>query len=255
MATTLAQLLAVEKGIRQDDHDATTELYKGLQRTGAFSGETRKYRVLTVDSTGKPAGIAQPDKQVNITANTKDYLDLFRECRARTIDVILTKDLANRGASADLVVDGVTLATGMPSVTLLSLEKTADDIVAFIKALPTLDPTEKWTYDENVGCYRSEPAKTLSTSKETVPLILWQPDDPATSKHGPVTDKVQKDVPVGEWTVTKFSSAIPAGRKQVLLARAAKFREAVKYAREKANYAPVTDAHAGKTIFDWLFAE
>ena len=229
--------------------------YKGLQRTAAFNGETRKYRVLAVDSTGKPAGVAQPDKQVNITANTKDYLDLFRECRARTIDVTLVKDLSNRDATASLKVDGVTLAEALPAVTLLSLEKTADDIVAFIKAIPVLEPSEKWTYDVNAGVHRSEPSETLSTSKETVPLILWQPDDPATSKHGPVTDKVIKDVPVGKWTVTKFSSAMPADRKRQILQRATRFREAVKMAREEANRAPVTDAAAGKAIFDWLLAE
>jgi len=248
--TTLAQLLAIEKGIRQHDNAVSSELYKSLQRGTAFQGETRAYRPLTED------GIQQPDARTRITADAADCLAQFRAVRERMIDITLTKDLSNRDATADLTVGGAVIATGVPAVTLLALEKTADDIVAFIQALPVLDATEKWIYDANAGCYRSEePSRTLRTSKETVPLILWAPDDPSTSKHPAQTDKVVKDVPVGEWTITKFSSALPADRKRQLLARAVTFREAVKLAREEANRAQVTDATAGKALFDWLLAE
>ena len=256
MSTSLAQLLAIEKGIRQTDNTVSSELYKGLQRAAQFQGETRTYRVLTDDGTGKPASVPQPDARTQITADANDYISQFRAVRERVIDVTYTKDLSNRDATADLVVDGTPIATGLPSVTLLALEKTADDIVAFFSALPVLDPAEEWVDDPNSGVQRSKvPSKTIRTSKETVPLILWQPDDPATSKHGPVTDKVIKDVPVGEWTITKFSSALPAARKRQLVQRAMKFREAVKLAREEANRATVTDAKAGKALFDYLLAE
>lgn len=247
---SLAQLLAIEKGVRQQDNTESSELYKSLQRVAQFQGETRTYRPLTED------GVPQPNARTQVTADANDHLARFRAVRERVMDITLTKDLANRDASADLVVDGVTIATGVPAVTLLSWEKTADDVVAFFQALPVLDPSEEWVDDPNSGVQRSKiPSTTIRTSKETVPLIIWQPDDPATSKHGPVTDKVIKDMPVGEWTVTKFSSALPAARKRQLVARAMKFREAVKIAREEANRAPVTDAVAGKPLFDYLLAE
>ena len=249
MTTSLAQLLAVEKGIRQDDNRVSSDLYKILQRTAAFAGETRTYRPLSED------GIQQPDARTQIVADSKQLISDFRAIRARTIDITITKDVSNRDASADLVVDGVTLAESVPAVTLLALEKHADDIVAFFTALPVLDPTEMWTYDQNAGCYRSEPSTPRRPSKETVPRILWQPDDPATSKHPAQVDKIIKDIPVGEWTVTKFSSALPADRKRQLLSRVRTFREAVKIAREEANRAPVTDVKPGQAIFDWLLAE
>lgn len=249
MATSLAQLLAVEKGIRQDDNTKSSDLYKTLQRAAAFQGETRTYRTLTED------GVPQPSAQTQIVADAQDLLAQFRDVRTRTLDVTYTKDVSNRDASADLVVDGVTIASGVPAVTLLALEKHADDIVAFLQALPVLDPTEKWARDPNAGVYRSEPTTTIRTSKETVPLVLWAPDDPATSKHGPVTDKVVKDVPVGEWTITKFSSAITADQKRELLQRAKRFREAVKIAREEANRATVTDVTMGKKVFDYLLGD
>lgn len=250
MAMSLAQLLAIESGIRERNHTVSTELYKRLQRTAAFQGETRTYRTLTDD------GVMQPDARTQIVANANDFLAEFRGVRERFIDTTFTKDLSNRDASADLVIDGVTIAIGVPAVTLLTLEKTADDIVAFISALPVLDASEKWVYDGNAGCYRTvEPSHTLKTSKETMPLVLWAPDDPATSKHGPVTDKIVKDIAVGEWTITKFSSALPADRKRQLLHRAVTIREAVKLAREEANRAPVTEAVAGKALFDLLLAE
>ena len=249
MTTSLAQLLAIEKGVRQDDNRVSSDLYKQLQRAAAFQGETRTYHALTED------GVQQPDARTQIVADAKQIVSDFRAARARTIDITFTKDVSNRDASANLVIDGVTLATNVPAVTLLALEKHADDIVAFIQALPTLDPTEKWAYDENAGCYRSDPTTTIRTSKETVPLILWEPPDPATSKHPAQTDKVIKDLPVGEWTITKFSSALPADRKRQLLDKARRFREAVKVAREEANRAPVTDVTAGNDIFNWLLAE
>lgn len=249
MTASLAQLLAIEKGVRQDDNRMASDMYKLLQRTAAFQGETRTYRAL------EEGGLQQPDARTQIVADANQVLSDFRNVRTRTLDVTVAKDVSNRDAKADIVVDGVTLATGVPAVTLLALEKHADDMVAFIQALPTLDPTEKWTYDENAGCYRSDETKTLRTSKEVVPLIIWEPDDPATSKHGPITDKVTKDVPVGEWTITKFSSALPADRKRKMLDRVRKFREAVKAAREEANRAPVTDVKIGDAIFGWLLAE
>lgn len=249
MTTSLAQLLAIEKGIRADDNRVSSELYKQLQRTAAFQGETRTYRPLAED------GVPQPDARTQIVAGARQIISDFRDVRSRTIDVTLTKDVSNRDASADLRVDGTLLAEKVPAVTLLALEKHADDIVAFITALPVLDPTEKWVYDENAGCYRSEqPTQTHRTSKETVPLVLWAPPTPE-YKQEPKVDKIVQDVPVGVWTVTKFSSALPADRRRDLLRRARLFREAVKTAREEANRATVTDTVAGKAIFDWLLAE
>jgi hypothetical protein len=251
--TTVSQLLAVRDGVKTRDADTAREIKDMLQanRRGAFEGETRRYE----HTTDRPDIAPRQSTGTQITASAGQLLTDLRAVRTRAIDVTLTLDKANEKACADLVVDGELIGEKIPAITLLALERYADEYVAIVKGLPVLDPSEKWDYDENAGCHRTGMTKIPSTSKETVPLTLWEPDDPATSKHAPQVKEITKDIPVGEWQVTRFSSALKADRKRALLERAIKFQEAVKFAREEANRATVTDSAIGKQVFDFLLAE
>ncbi|MET8774967.1 hypothetical protein ABZV58_08055 [Nocardia sp. NPDC004654] len=51
----------------------------------------------------------------------------------------------------------------------------------------------------------------------------------------------------------KFSGALPARRVNEVVGRIEKLAQAVKFAREEANAAEVTDRKTGKVIFDYLF--
>jgi hypothetical protein len=52
----------------------------------------------------------------------------------------------------------------------------------------------------------------------------------------------------------KFSGALPAKRVNELVERVEKLQQAVKFAREEANGAEITDQQVGEKVFRYLFA-
>ena len=114
--------------------------------------------------------------------------------------------------------------------------------------MPTLDPSYDWTKDVNSDLYKTDSIKTARTKKTTKALLLA----PATDKHPAQTDKITEDVIVGYWKATKLSGALPLPRKEELLTKIDRLRDAVKMAREEANNAEVVKVEPGKTILGWL---
>ncbi|MEV0352079.1 hypothetical protein AB0H88_40475 [Nonomuraea sp. NPDC050680] len=97
----------------------------------------------------------------------------------RLFDVTATKDWTNATAKADVVVDGETLISGAPVTYLLFLEKQLVDLHTFVSKLPTLDPAETWSFDDNAETWRTEPVKTTRTKKVPRNHVLAE----ATDKH------------------------------------------------------------------------
>ncbi|CAO0825095.1 putative protein OS=Streptomyces microflavus OX=1919 GN=Smic_16870 PE=4 SV=1 [Streptomyces microflavus] len=75
----------------------------------------------------------------------------------------------------------------------------------------------------------------------------------ATEKRPAQVKVSYEDIPIGYWTTVKFSGALPARRVNELLDRIEKLQQAVKFAREEANGADVTDQRVGDAVFGYLF--
>nr|WP_218021266.1 hypothetical protein [Nocardia crassostreae] len=58
---------------------------------------------------------------------------------------------------------------------------------------------------------------------------------------------------VGYWRTIKFSGALPAKRVNELTERVEKLQQAVKFAREEANNAEITQRTLGDEVFGYLF--
>ncbi len=76
----------------------------------------------------------------------------------------------------------------------------------------------------------------------------------ATDKHAAQVEVYFEDMPVGTWTTVKYSGALPATRRQTLLERLQAVRDAVKYAREDANSAEITNQRPAAELMNFLFA-
>lgn len=246
--TTLAQIIAIEKGVKQSSNRELTDQYHLLQRPALLSGLTRVYSADAV-SDGEIAETL-PSESVKVQAKVEDVLHEASITLTRLFDVTLTKDTANQSARADVVVDGETLLSDVPVTYLLFLEKQLGDLGTIIKTLPVLDPAEEWDYDSNTGVYRTEPQQTRRSKKVKKVLVRYPADD----KHPAQTETYDDDVAVGTWTLTKFSGAVSADRKRQLLDRVNALSDAVKMARQSANRVDVVDQHAGKLVFDYLLA-
>lgn len=245
MATTLNQILGIEKGVKNQSHEDLTNLYRESGRTEKLAGVSRTYDPIADD------GERFPDETSRVQLRLEDTLKDIATSYTRLLDVVATKDYANTEAAANVVVDGDTLLRDVPATHLLFLEQELQNLHTQIKTLPVLSLGEDWEYDEEAGVYATKPSKTAKGKKNPRVLVKYE----ATDKHPAQVDVWYEDEVVGYWTTKKFSGALPVPRKIQLLDRTRKLLDAVRYARAEANRIEVTDVKEGKAIFDYLLAE
>lgn len=241
--TRLNQIVAVEKGIKSRTFSELTEAHHQLAKNPLLSGISRTYR--PKDEEGEQL----PPESTRVQVKAERVLETTAEILTKLFDVVATKDWANCTATADVVVDGRTLVKDAPVTYLLFLEKQLVDLHTFVRKLPVLDAAESWEYDASADCYATEPVNTVRTKK--IPRNHVKAE--ATEKHPAQVEVYHEDVVVGYWRTIKFSGALPAKRVNELTERVEKLQHAVKFAREEANNAEITQRKLGEDIFGYLF--
>ena len=244
MTAKLNQIIAIEKGVKSSSFQELTDAHHLLQKPSLLAGISRTYQ--PKDEEGEQF----PPEFTRVQASAETVIKDTAKILTKLFDVTAAKDWANCQAKADVVVDGQTLAADVPATYLLFLEKQLVDMHTFIKKLPTLDPSETWTYDASSDSYATEPVQTAKTKK--VPRNHVKAE--ATEKHPAQVDVYMEDVVVGYWKTVKFSGALPASRVKELLDRVEKLQQAVKFAREEANAIEAPDRKVGQSVFGYLFA-
>lgn len=243
--TKLNQLLAIEKGVKNKVERVFTDAHHTITKPVLLQGLTRTYKPKDAE------GDIFPDERTNVQLTVDGTLETVSENLSRLFDVTATKEFANTEAKADVKVGNKIIVKDAPVPFLLFLEKQLVGIHTFVVKLPTLDPAEKWTYSPESGYFESEVAQTTKTKK--VPKNHVKAE--ATDKHPAQVELFHEDVVVGYWSAKKFSGAIPADRKKLILKRIDELQEAVKFAREEANNHEVANVDAGAKVFDYLLAE
>lgn len=241
--TKLNQIIAIRKGVQTDAATRLTFAAVNLGKAPLLSGISRTYQPRDDD------GELLPSESTRVQVRVGLMLADVRKSLTRLFDVVATVDTANTHAKADIVVDGVTLATDVPATYLLFLEKQLAELVGFVRKLPTLDPADKWSWSDQAEAYATDPVKTTRTKKIPRNHVLAE----ATDKHPAQVSVWQEDVVVGDWTTVKFSGAVPQSTVSDMLDRVGKLTEAVKQARETANSQLVTDVAVGESLFGYLF--
>jgi hypothetical protein len=242
--TRLNQIIAVEKGVKSRSFGELTDAHHVLQKPTLLSGISRTYR--PKDEEGEQL----PPESTRVQVKAEEVIRQTVSILTRLFDVAATKDWTNTTARADVVVDGQPLLTAVPIAYLLFLEKQLVDLHTFVKKLPVLDASESWTYDASADCFATDPVQTVRTKK--IPRNHVKAE--ATEKHPAQVEVYYEDVVVGFWKTVKFSGALPAKRVNELLERVETLQQAVKYAREEANTADVTDQETGEKVFRYLFS-
>ncbi|SMD23487.1 DUF7873 family protein [Kibdelosporangium aridum] len=242
--TKLNQIVAVEKGIKTRSFQELTDAHHALQKSGLLSGISRTYRPKDEEGEQLPA------ESTKVQVKAEETLRKTGEILTRLFDVTATKDWANRTAKADVKIDGETLLADVPVSYLLFLEKQLVDLLTFVRKLPRLDAAESWEYDASADCWATEPVQTVRTKK--IPRNHVKAE--ATEKHPAQVEVYYEDVTVGYWKTVKFSGAMPAKRINELVERVEKLQQAVKFAREEANGAEITQQKTGEKVFGYLFA-
>jgi len=242
------QIIAIDKGIKERNRSALTELHKLSAKKELFTGQSRSYSPKDDDPT-KPMGEILPPEGKKVSEKAEVNLTKVAALQSEVFDITATRDFGNCEAKADIVINDKVLLANVPATYLLFLEKQLNDIHTFVKCLPVLDSSETWAYDSGQDLFAAPPTKTSRTKKLTRPLVLYD----ATDKHPAQVKEIVEDVIAGEWTTIKYSAALPAKRANEILARVEALQIAVKFAREKANEKEVEKKTMGEPIFSYLF--
>lgn len=243
--TKLNQILAIDKGVKTKTTREFMDIDRNVSKVNLLNGFTKTYKPKDEEGDNLPS--ESTNVQITAEASIKDASEVL----TRLFDVTFTKEKTNTVALADVKVGNKVLVKEAPVTYLLFLEKQLVDLRTFVARIPTLDPSENWTYDADAGFYRSEPTSTTRSKK--VPKTFVKYD--ATDKHPAQVEIFNEDVLVGYWTTTKFSGALPKDRVNTLLDRIDTLSEAVKFAREAANETEVIDGNVGNAVFDYLFSK
>lgn len=239
MPLRLNQVNAILTGRKPDVEKTVGEVYKLVQKDGLFAGRTRVYRPFDEDK-----GQKFPPENQKVQHRVSELLSKISKTWKDIWDLTLTQDFGNMSATADIVVDDVTVLSGVPVTSLLYLDKQVNDLVTFIEKLPTPDQAEEWVFDPNSRLLRTGQTESVRTSKEPTVIVRYE----ATDKHPAQTELFTKDVAVGTWTQTLLSGALPAVDKETYLVKARKLHSAIKEAREKANMQQVEKRDAGDLL-------
>lgn len=238
----LCQITALLTGKKTAAIKELTGIYHRFQKPVLFQGLSKRYSPLDEE------GETFPEEKQHIQQKAQECLADIRKALVNLLDLVATQDKTNCVAKANVAVDGEVILRDVPVTHLLFLEKQLVDLHTALGALPTLDPTEKWSLDANAACYISETTETTKTKKVPKTHVKYE----ATEHHPAQTEMYHEDVVVGRWRTLKFSAAIPAQEKNQLLVRVEKLRDGVKLAREEANAIEAVDTKYGDAIFDYI---
>lgn len=254
----LHELLAVESGLQSQSETLIAEtkkmfsgkhhLFQGKMRTLTMFNRTGENDTEIDAIEAKEKVVARPAlsvaEQLNYTlVPFADYLN-----------VLAAKDLANRVAKADLVMDGVTIATDVPGTVLLTMEQKLVKLRELVQAAPSLDPAIDWTVDVNsplAGVYRSPESVTLKTAKEPKYITVAQQTD----KHPAQVIQREETVNLGKYTDTQSSAMLPVLEKATFLDKIDRLIRACKAARQRANAQEAETSTLGDTLIKSVFGD
>lgn len=225
-----------------------TELYKVIQKAALFAGKSRTYRAF--EETDQERHQLPAENQA-VQYKAREVVKAAARAWAEVWDLTATQDGGNMKATADVVVDNVPVLKDVPVATLLFLGKQVANLITFIDTLPTPPADERWTFDEALGVWRSDPKEALRTEKSQEALVKFAPTD----KHPGQAEIITKDVAKGKWTTVAFSGALGAAEKADMLAKARKLQAAVKEAREEANMKETAARTDGSALLKYVFGD
>lgn len=246
----LHELLAVEKDRATVATNMMAEAAKVFAAGTHFHGHVKTW---TYQDEGRAFENRTEQKRVDETVPSK--LDWVHKHLRRFLDVRYQIDLANSTAVANLVVDGKTVAAGVPVSYLLMLEARLVTLRETYKAIPTHAPGIEWVADREQSdagdIFKSKnPRVEFITEKKVLHEIIV----PATEHHPAQVASHSRDERVGKSETVQFSSTVTPADKADMLARIDALMLASKRARQRANTVEAPKARIGAALLDYIKA-
>lgn len=242
-AMSLAKVLAIESGVKNNQHRTITDMDKVHKRREFFNAQNKTYEPLRDD--GEPL----PPEVGLISIRVADELDMVRPLLSKWFDLAATREVGNAIAKADLTIGGRTIKD-VPALTLVFLDEQLRNLFTFASRCPVLDaPIEQWIFDANDKLHKTRPIKTTRTTK--VPKVITKAE--ATERFQAQTEVYFNDETIGTYSLVKLSSAMTPADRENMLDRIREAQEAVKFSRVQANQAMVEPVTISDVVLGHIF--
>lgn len=236
------ELLAVEPDLRQK---AGAELKRLLAvfKSGSFVGQLISYHPVLEDE-GEI-----PEEKTELVTTVKAELSQFEKIFGGYLDVSIQKELTNSGAQATIEVGD--LSFDLSATALLNLESKLEDVRKIYLQLPTLDPTESWSFSEEQDAFVSGTRVAFRTKKVPKAFVAYE----ATKEHPAQIETFTEDIDTHRRETIISSGAISVGDKRRRIERIEKLISAVKQARQRANDIDASNERLSEEIFAYINQE
>ncbi len=244
MANKLHELLAVEQDRKHKAVQVVGETIKVFTKQDVqFDGVTKRYVQIQEDTE------QIPDETKEMVTSVRQKLDDTLEAFVAGIDAHLSKEETNASnvAKAELIIGNESLGT-FSATSLLALEGHLAKIKELYQAIPVLDATKKWEFDNQKNVYKTEDEVKFRSVKRPQVIVKYE----ATKEHPAQTELLYLDFQVGKYVTSYTSGKITPAQKTTLLKRIDEILEAVKTSRAKANNVEVQNIKFGDKLFAFI---
>lgn len=240
----LHEALAVESDIKSQHSVIHAETLQVLGKPNLFQAKVKK---LTMSKPGLDQGTKESmekagSSEESIGTTVDKRIAYHGGFFTKLVNHRFQKDLTNQKAVADIVIDGKTIAEGVPATALLAFEDALVEQRKIYAAIPTLDIKKDWEKAANIGegIWKTvHPEASAKTEKGFEFKQLVAP----TQHHPAQIEKWTVDVVVGVTTVDEYSGMWTSARKAEVLGRCDALIAAVKAARARANQTEIEEGY------------
>lgn len=246
MGTKLYEVLAVESTKEKVANKLLKESLHTMNKETLFKGGTRKLEMFRDEDKN-----SETVEHQELTTTVDENLDYLVNPLSDWLNVVLTKDIGNQIAKADLVVEGKVLLSDVPATFLLGLESKLNKFREVYEAIPTLAPGTKWIEDtqDRPGVFiAANDAVQMKTRKDPEFRVVYE----ATDKHPADVRQVERVLDIGRFVATLRSGMMTPLEKANRLKRLDQLLAAVKVARMQANSVEVVTTQECRNILTFI---
>lgn len=246
----LHEVLAIEKDLMNTSKRLVAESIRTFSKDNLFKGSKKVTNMFDANEDNSIA-VNYADEHVKLETTVHENLTYSLNEVSRYWDAVLSKDLSNMQAKADIVIAGTIIAKDVPATFLLGLESKLHDLANLFAAIPTLEPGRTWEPDTSLGkgIYKdANNREAFKTKKDKEFRSVAR----ATEKHAEQIKELDIVSNIGLIVQTNWSGMISSAEKAAMTKRLIKITSAVKQARQRANATDLVIGKIGGDVLDYI---
>lgn len=242
----LAWLVQAERSQKSDSNAVLQAAVNTLTAPDAVHGERAVY-------TPEPGQQQLPPLNQRVAVHALPVAVEAAEAWAKHVNLAAAKDLGNANPATWVDVRDPEnperiLVERASAAMLLNLDAHLVKLRAFLEKLPTLPATDEWVKEGPDGVWESAPIHTRETAEVQDFTVGYE----ATERHPADVKYFPREVLLGVWETTRFSSALPPEHLRLMLKRVDNLLGAIRHAVFTANTVEVDQCDLGSALVRYI---